>query len=122
MLQCENMKNTNENEVVEQIAVADGNVFLPSVMEKRVFCGDDVPEVGEIIHLSSCEIGWHNVLRDTYQSQTPYWDDIFADVVLELVDVDDTDYIPEKSHDGGAYLYSYWKIVAVENILKFEDI
>ena len=95
-------------------------VGLPQTEKNTLYCGYVTPQVGDIVELSSCDIGYHNVYENSYNSSVND-DEIFADVVLELIDYDDSEYIVGKDRNGGSYLFSTWKILKVERIMTFRE-
>lgn len=103
-----------------QEEVQYNEVSLANVMRTTIYTGYHKPVVGEIVYLSSCEIPYHDNWRDCWNTSVDE-DEFFSDVVIELVEYDGSNYEPLKSHNGGKYLESTWKIVAIEGIHKFKE-
>lgn len=95
-------------------------VNLPNLLATKIYTGDHTPQVDEVVYLSTCDIPYHNNWDDNWTSH-PSEDDIFADVVLELIKYDDSNYDPRKCHNGGKYLESEWVIREVKNISTFKE-
>ena len=95
-------------------------VGLPSLLQTTIFCGDMIPKVNETVFLSSCDIPYHNDMTDNWTRHLSE-DDIFADVVLELIGYDDSNFELRKCHNGGKYLKSKWIIREIRNISTFKE-
>lgn len=95
-------------------------VGLPNLLQTTIFCGDIMPQTNETVFLTSCEIPYHNDITDNWTNR-PNNDDIFADVILELISYDDSNYEPSKCHNGGKYLESVWEIRQIKRTYTFEE-
>lgn len=95
-------------------------VGLPNLLQTTIYCGDITPKTNETVFLTSCEIPYHNDITDNWVNR-PNNDDIFADVILELISYDDSNYEPSKCHNGGKYLESEWIIKEIKNISTFKE-
>ena len=89
--------------------------------KNTLYCGYVKPQVGDIVELSTCDIGYHNVYENSYTSSVND-DEVFAEVVLELIDYDDSEYIPGKGRNGGSYLFSTWRILEIGRIMTFREL
>lgn len=89
--------------------VTYNEVDLPNIMVGTIYTGYHKPVVGEEMHLSSCDIPFHDNYRDCFNTK-PNDDELFSIVILELLDYDDSNYDPRKCRNGGKYLTSTWVI------------
>ena len=95
-------------------------VGLPNLLQTTIYCGDITPNTNETVFLTSCEIPYHNDITDNWVNR-PNNDDIFADVILEQISYDESNYEPSKCHNGGKYLESEWIIREIKNISTFKE-